>query len=187
MSNLRHIALFSLFVLGAFTLTSTVKAVTTPSFPACVNPQGTLKVSYSQGTHGIVGNTGTYTGSDAVYTLSEDTLSQCFCAEDGNGIQSNWWKVTSLTQDDIQVLKNDGWFYVPNGSLWGLTQDAYMVQNSNYSCRGDTGGGDILASSTTSAPDVLGLATTGNSVTILGLATIGLFSLGVSYSLRKRS
>ena len=87
-----------------------VHAVTIPSFPVCTSPQGDIKVSYSEGTHGIVGSTETYTGRDAVYTLSQDTLTQCFCSTDGNGIQTNWWNAFSLSEDQVNTLKKKDGF-----------------------------------------------------------------------------
>ena len=157
---------------------SSVKAQTPPSFPSCLNPQGTLKVSYEDGTHGIVGSTITYTGSDKVYSVSDVSLIQCFCADDGSGIQTNWWKVSSLTQAAIDSFKNLGWFFVPSGSVWGLDDEAYLAQNINYSCLGvvlGTGGGDVL-----------GLATTGNITLIYALASVGSLALFLGISKRRR-
>lgn len=171
LKNLFSIVLFSaLFLLN----TTLVRAVATPTFSSCLNPQGSIKVSYPSGTHGVVGNTAEYTGSDTVYILSSDTQTQCFCSENGEGIQTNWWKISSLSESDIQVLKNQGWFFVPNGALWGLDSSSYLAQNSDYACRGAIGGtgGSVLGIST----DILGLATTGNSVTIFMLFAIGLVS-----------
>ena len=109
--------------------------VTVPTFPQCTAPQGVVKVSYPSGTHGIAGSTQTYTGSDTVYTLSEDAITQCFCPPEGSGIQSNWWKVSSLTLDEIENLTNQGWIYIPNGAEWGLTEDPYLVKNSSFVCK----------------------------------------------------
>lgn len=163
-----------------------VLAVSTPTFPACANPQGSLKVSYSEGTHGIVGSGATYTGRDTVYTLSDTTLTQCFCAADGSGIQTNWWKASSLTEADINILKAEGWHYVPTGSVWGLAVDPYVAKNISYTClpnssstpststseRNDngTGGGDLLGEST---GEVLGLAATGDSIYVYASFILG--------------
>lgn len=143
-------------------------AVTTPSFPACTSPQGETKVSYSDGTHGIVGSTASYTGSDTVYRTSDTTLMQCFCPKEGvTGVQSNWWRASQLSQDDIQVLKNDGWNYVPNGALWGLHDAPYVVKNNEYTCKGT--GGNVQSATA----EVLGLADTGTLVLILGSGIVG--------------
>lgn len=183
-------------VLILFSFVSRAFAVTTPSFPSCANPQGSLKVSYSEGTHGIVGSMDTYTGKDAVYTLTEETTTQCFCSKDGAGIQTNWWVASSLTEDEISILKNQDWIYVPNGNLWGLRNDPYLAKNINYSClpgENDNnnknnsqnsssddgiGGGDVLGES----GDILGLAATGNSFQVylafilgIGLTTLGIY------------
>ena len=129
-------------------------AVTTPDFPACTNPAGTLRVE-NNGTHGVVGNSAEYKGKDSVYTVNDAQVLQCLCTEDSEGIQTNWWKISSLSDSDIQTLKNQGWHYVANGALWGLDNAAYMAKNSDYEC----GGGSVLGEAT---QDILGLAATGN-------------------------
>jgi len=153
---------------------SPVYAITIPSFPACANPQGATKVSYSEGTHGIVGSGATYTGKDAVYTLTADTLTQCFCPTEGQGIQTNWWKADQISESDIDVLKSQGWYYVPAGQLWGLADSPYVAKNSNYSCLSGSsqilgtgiGGGDETG-------EILGLAATGDSVLVYSSFLIG--------------
>src|SRR5215210_7466089 len=97
---------FNVIVLTALFWQSATSAlaVTTPSFPTCINPQGSVKASYSSGTHGIVGSTQEYTGSDSVYTLSDNTIVQCFCPVNGNGIQTDWWKIANLSDTDIKIL-----------------------------------------------------------------------------------
>jgi hypothetical protein len=164
------------FTIFYFFVASPVYAISTPTFPSCVSPQGSIKVSYSSGTHGIVGSGETYTGTDAVYTLTQDTLTQCFCSSTGEGIQTNWWKASSLSESEVNVLKSLGWIYVPAGQLWGLEVAPYVALNSKYSClpgsssntssgdsnrgHGDgTGGGEVLGVDT---GDILGLAATGN-------------------------
>ena len=152
---------------------SIAMAVTPPDFPSCQSPEGDVKVSYSSGTHGIVGNNQTYTGSDTVYTLSDNRLSQCFCSEGGDGIQTNWWKVNSLTESEVQILKNQGWFFVPNGSLWGLDETSYMAKNSTYACRSENGsvGG---TSDSSAGGSVLGLASTGTIQAIIAFLSLGI-------------
>ena len=174
-----NVLVYIFFFLVTVIFTRTSYAVTTPTFPTCANPQGVLKVSYSTGSHGIVGVNTEQKGSDSVYTLSDGTLMQCFCSDDGSGIQTNWWKVSLLTDAQIKVLKIQGWFYVPNGALWGLSEAPYMAYNSSYSCRGiggGTGGGEILAAST-QLPVVLGLAGTGTTRMILGFTLGGIILL----------
>ena len=90
-----------LFTFLQLSVVSPVFAISTPSFPSCANPQGVVRASYSEGVHGIVGSSATYTGSDAVYTLSDDTVTQCFCSVDGAGIQTNWWKASSLSSSSF--------------------------------------------------------------------------------------
>ncbi len=185
-----------LFVLASgiylwFIPTVSVRAMIVPSFPACASPQGTVKVSYPSGTHGIVGDPKNYTGSDTVYTLTDTTLLQCFCAQDGSGIQTNWWKVSSMSQEEVDELVSEGWIYVPNGSVWGLDESAYLVKNNQYSCKGGTGGGGSSGSGdsgsssggtgggsvSSTVGQVLGLATTGDSRLVLGFLVLTLISL----------
>lgn len=177
----RLILAFAALVL--FAPVPNVHAQTVPSFPSCSNPQGSVKVSYSEGNHGVVGNGSTLTGSDTVYTLSGDTHTQCFCADNGDGTQTNWWHAASLTETEIQILKNQGWIVVPNGALWGLAEGQWLALNSSYSCRS----GQVLSASTQIGGDVLGLATTGNIVTIYALAGFGITSLFLSFLLKKNS
>lgn len=163
---------------------SPVFAVAIPSFPACVNPQGTVKASYDSGTHGIVGSSAEYNGSDKVYQLDQNGLVQCFCADNGQGIQTNWMKAAGFSDADIQVLKNQGWIYVPTGAIWGLEDTPYLAKNTDYACNGDAGGssgsssgssggtgGSVLGAATSA---VAGLASTGNILFTFGMSTVGL-------------
>ncbi len=182
-----------------------VFAAEIPNFSTCANPQGTIKVSYDSGTHGVPGNSNTFSGRDTVYSLSEDTLTQCLCLDNGDGIQTNWWKVSSLTQDQIEVLVSQGWIFIPSGASWGLQDAPYLAQNVNFSCNspsnngggggsssggggsssGGIGGSQVLGIST---GEVLGLASTGNIVFILSVIISGFsaLSLGLLLSLKKK-
>jgi hypothetical protein len=187
-------------------------AVTEPTFPLCANTQGIVKSSYPSGTHGIAGFTGIFIGSDTVYTLTADTHIQCFCSVDGNGIQTNWWKVSSLTAEEIDTLLNLGWVYIPNGGLWGLEETPFLAQNTNYGClplpevlhvsnkdspsvnnqnnnsSGDVLGvatsGSVLGVSDTKIGEVLGLADTGGLATIYLYGGLGIISILLGYSIR---
>src|SRR3989344_2032580 len=97
---LKRVAFIVAQVILVFVLAAAVSATEAPSFPSCSNPQGTKKVSYDSGTHYIVGRETGVSGSDAVYYTGENLI-QCFCAEDGSGIQTNWWKISSLEQTAI--------------------------------------------------------------------------------------
>src|SRR3989344_3323927 len=169
------------FVLSVF-VASKALAVTIPSFPSCLNIQGELIVSYTTGTHGIPGDSATYTGSDSVYKLTEDTLTQCFCSVNGDGIQTNWWKVSSLSDNEITDLKNQNWIFILNGSLWGLDDAPYMAKNSNFSCQ------TTSPTPTLSVGQVLGLATTGNILTIYTLLIVGItfILLGIMLARKER-
>lgn len=170
-----------------------VFALDSPTFPVCSNAQGSVRVSYSTGTHGVAGKSETYTGSDTVYQMNSDTLVQCFCPESGSGgIQTDWWKVSHLSEEEIQDLINDGWIYIPNGALWGLSEDPYLAQNINYDCKPSTGtggggSGGVSGAGVSSAGQVLGLAATGNITTILALIFAGLMSLAFGVYLRNKS
>jgi hypothetical protein len=96
-----------------------------PNFPSCSAPSGDVIASYSEGVHGIVGDYGTYTGSDTVYSQGEGNVLQCFCGE--SGIQTEWWNVSELSAEDTNNYKS-------HGSLWGLDKDPYLALNSNYDC-----------------------------------------------------
>jgi hypothetical protein len=164
-----------------------------PDFPSCSSPNGTLKVSYTEGTHGIVGN-GSFVGSDAVYIVGDSNLLQCFCAANGSGIQTNWWKVKSLSSDQIKTLQADGWIYVPTGLVWGLDDAAYFAKNISYSCGNvSTGGGDpgtsqagapVCDSAKPAAPVLTSVVRNGSSATLtwtkVDLADHYVLSYGVS-------
>lgn len=156
-----------------------VWAIEVPNFPICTNPQGIIKAQYNEGTHGIAGDMSFYFGKDTVYQLSDDTLQQCFCSSDGKGIQTNWWKVSSLTEGEIQTLKNQGWVLIPDGALWGLQQAPYLAKNSEYSCNTTTQGATVTAG------NILGLATTGNSREILLLIALAAGSILAGLTIKK--
>ena len=161
---------------------SPVAAYVIPDFPACSAPRGTVKENYPDGIHGIVGSTATYTGSDTVYSISEDILVQCFCPKDESpGIQSNWWNASKLSVSDIDNLKYNGWNYVPNGTNWGLENTAYIVKNNEYTCKDSgTGGGQVQAA-VVETPKVLGLADTGDVILLIGTGITGLSFLFVGF------
>lgn len=178
---------FVVFLLFFGLNTSFALAYQIPNFPACSNPQGNLIVSYDSGTHGVVGGLA-YSGSDKVYKISDDNLIQCLCTIDGQGIQTNWWKASSLDESEIEELKRSGWIYIPNGSVWGLDQGAYIAKNISYSCLSDngTGGGDSSSSNTSSSVgQVLGLAFTGNIRLIYAILILGLISLAYGQILHR--
>lgn len=183
-------------------------SITKPNFPSCEDPEGQLKASYPNGTHGVPGDTTTYTGRDTVYTLSDNTLIQCLCTDQGKGIQTNWWKVSSLTENEINQLKAEGWIFVPNGSAWGLEETTYMAKNESFSC-GDREGddedndedkssqdkndkydnsdqGQILATATKGIGGILGLAATGNASVIYLFITVGALALVLSILLNRK-
>ncbi len=180
---INSLIVFSLFLIIA---THAAFAISVPSFPSCLNPQGSLKANYSDGTHGIVGRTATYTGADKVYQVDANTLVQCFCPNDGRGIQTNWLKVSGFSQNDINILKNDGWYFIADGSAWGLDSAPYVAKNADYSCNAGIGGAAAgIGGGENIAGKVLGLASTGSSDHIYKLWLSGLVALALGVWLKK--
>lgn len=169
---------FLVISLLAASLSPKAEAYVVPTYPSCVAPQGTLKVKYDNGVHGVPGKQNEYRGSDSVYKLSDETLMQCLCPEDGRGIQTNWWKISSLSDTDIKILEREGWIYIPNGEAWGLDNAPYLAKNVEYSCRGQ---GGITQSATSS---ILGLASTGNTLFLNSTVIAGLISLLVGFIIK---
>ena len=187
--KLNSLLLATSFLLGTAVFNPVV-ASTTPSYPSCIAPTGTVKASYPGGNHGIVGDTSLHTGSDTVYTLSGESLMQCFCGEDGKGIQTNWYRIPETSEQEISVLESQGWIYIPSGAAWGLDDVPYMAKNSDYSCKSTTttSGGDgrtdgLTDGRTDGRSDGLGsivqaargtsLASTGNILFIAEVFTAG--------------
>lgn len=192
MKILQSVLIFSALIIS---LSAPALAVQeTPVFPVCSNPQGELKVEYTSGIHGIPGDENAYSGSDKVYIVSENLVTQCLCPESGNGIQTNWWKVGEISEEEIEYYKNTGWIYVPDGSVWGLDEGPYFAHNFAYTCKdGGTGGpsdnggrsssGDIHTEGI-STSNVLGLAGTGGSITLFTTGILGLLLMASGVILR---
>lgn len=186
MKKTSRLVVAALFLLSSPSL---ALAIDVPTFPSCVSPAGTIRVEYSDGTHGIVGSGSTYTGSDKVYQLSDTTLTQCFCSSDGVGVQTNWWNASSLSENQINILKADGWHYVPAGNLWGLDAAPYVAKNISYSCLPSSSSTPSSSSNSSSSSNdsgdgqgggsqesgsVLGLAATGDSLLLYALAALSI-------------
>jgi len=117
--------LFTSFVLPAY-------ADPMPDFGSCINPQwNQTQVNYGSN-NGVV-NDGTYTGTDVIYSSNGNVL-QCLCAGSGIGYQTNWLKASNYSNSQIDYLTAQGWSYIPDASAWGLGDNAYLSQNSTYSC-----------------------------------------------------
>lgn len=100
-----------------------------PFFPKCFPSRGDLVASYPTGVHGIPGDPATYTGSDKVYSLGNNNYLQCYCPEKGvMGIQVNWLSTNNLTEGQNQFLRKLGWYFVPSGSDWGLSEESYLTR-----------------------------------------------------------
>ncbi len=197
----RMSALFAIFLIFAFS-GAHASAKTVPSFASCVNPTGNISATYNSGDHGIAGSTNTYTGSDTVYQLTDGNAMQCFCGN-GQGIQTNWLKASGFSEDEIKVLKSQGWITIPDGSAWGLEQGAYLAQNSDFSCQGGSANGNSgssngssNSSSASSDParsvlaataDAVALANTGNMRVVMGVFFLGIGTLIAAISLKRFS
>ena len=196
-----YASIFVLIVTFYLGLVRTSFAFQVPQFTSCLNPSGSVKANYETGTHGIPGKTASYEGKDTVYNLSGNEYTQCFCAANGSGVQTNWWKVSSLTESEVNGLKSQGWVYVPNGALWGLEDAPYLAFYSDYSfktsqgscCTPTTdipgpgsGGGQGGSVSGISTGSVLGLASTGNTKFMLGILIFSVFALLLGLILKLR-
>jgi hypothetical protein len=103
-----------------------------PNFGTCLNPQwNQTQVNYGDN-NGVV-NIGTFPGTDTIYSSNGNVL-QCLCTGNGAGYQTNWLKASGYSSSQIDYLTAQGWSYIPDASAWGLGQNAYLAQNSTYSC-----------------------------------------------------
>ncbi len=130
---------------------SPVLASYTPNFPACPNPGGNLTAQYNSGLHGIPGDSQEYVGSDSVFQINSTQWVQCFCPQNGAGIQTNWLLLQDPSESEISAYKNQGWVFIPDGSAWGLQAASYVAQNSSISCVGGTGNGNDSSANTNSS------------------------------------
>jgi len=170
-------------------------AVSTPDFGSCLNPQVAASQVNTGANHGVVGQMSSYSGTDSIYTLSNGNVMQCLCPDNGSGVQTNWLKVSDMSESDVNVLKNDGWIYIATGSSWGLADVPYLAKNSDFSCRSESTSTSSSNSSSSSSSNsqpkvesqVLTLASTGNEVAIYGLILAGITSLIAGLLLNKFS
>lgn len=162
-----------LIVLAGFT--QKAFAVDVPNFPLCTAPRGEVIARYTSGTHGVPGDTATYLGEDVVYKVNENQVLQCLCTIDGEGIQTNWWQFEALSDDQMDILKSQGWIFVQDGSLWGLKAVPYFAKNAGFACgvsAGVGGEGQVLGVSlapTGNASFILGVILTGIALVLIGL------------------
>lgn len=185
-----------LLLIAAHSAAGTVNAAAPPEFTSCLVPTGDIKANYESGIHGVPGDPATYSGKDVVYRLSSQALTQCLCPENGQGIQTDWWKASEISDNEISSLKAQGWIYVPNGAAWGLDDAPYLAKNSGYVCKGSSnsgtsaqsgqGGTDGMVSSA-SVEKLLGLASTGNMQFLLSVAIVGFLTLTAGLIARKRN
>jgi len=157
-----------------------------PNFPSCSNPTASLKVSYENGQHAIIGETGLRSGKDQVYWVEGSVAIQCFCPENGDGVQTNWWNVPGITQNEIDSYKAQGWYFVPTGASWGLADDPYLAKNVNYSCKGENGGVPSQSSGGVGGGSSVLAATGGNPKYIFAILLGSSLVIG-GFMLRKKS
>ncbi len=170
-----------------------------PAFSTCVAPTGSIKANYESGIHGVPGDTNAYSGKDKVYKITDTYTLQCFCPDNGNGIQTDWVKAAAFSSDEIKIYTNQGYVYIPDGAAWGLDSAPYLAKNSGYSCKGNGSGGSSPSSSSSSSSNVggasasnpstgsvLGLASTGNSLFVLSVFTAGIASTLTGFVMRKK-
>ncbi len=163
----------------------TALAVVNTDVSSCVNPQGSVLADHESGTHGIVNSSETYTGSDKVYLQNNGNVVQCYCNNDGSGIQTNWIKNTGFSESERSILKNQGYISIPDGSLWGLSSGEYFAKNESFSCKGSNGNsgsndskvGGASATSNGSSSPLSTFANTGNSLLFYSTLVLGLGSL----------
>ncbi len=134
-----------LFIVAFALMAQPAQAVTVPTFPSCTATQGSIIAYYPSGTHGVPGDSTTYTGIDTVYEVDGVRVLQCLCPDNGEGVQTLWWQYDGLSENDLSVLQNQGWIWIANGTAWGLNDAPYLAKNSNFSCVGR--GGEVAGSS----------------------------------------
>lgn len=175
MTNKFLVTMFLLATLFVFIATPVVASGSAFDFGSCINPQVTASQVNKGDRFGIVGTTKLYSGTDAIYNLSNGNVLQCLCQKNGKGIQTNWLRVGKMAKNDIEKYKNSGWTYIITGSTWGLKDEPYLAKNIEYTCKGNK------------KTEVKGLASTGNEVALYGLVIAGVFSLAAGLLLKRVS
>src|SRR3989344_1419749 len=135
MLNRIKFLLASFISLALVLLVSTVYAeVSPPTFPSCSLQSGSGDIAhYDNGIHQIVGD-GLLEGADDVYSQANGNALQCFCPVEGDsGIQTVWWRIGDLSNEEIQEFLSQGWI-LENGLQWNLNDENYLVKNSEFSC-----------------------------------------------------
>ncbi len=156
---LKKILFLSALLFFSIAFAKNTFAANQPTFFSCLNPEGTVIASYSNGVHAVVGDQSIKNGSDTVYLIGNSNYMQCLCEESGQGTQTNWWKIGRLSQNEIENYEKQGWHYVADGSEWGLENSSYLAKNEYYICgQLGRGGGEVLG---TGGGEILGFASTG--------------------------
>lgn len=141
MKNKIKYLLASFASLVVLTLVTAANAnVSPPDFPVCSSQsEDGDKAHYDFGLHQILG-AGLVEGSDDVYSLGDGNYLQCYCPVEGDdglpaqsGIQTAWWRIGELTQEEIDKFIGEDWILV-NGLQWNLDDALYLGKNSDHSC-----------------------------------------------------
>lgn len=184
--------LIFILIFLAFLLSAAAAFAADPPLFSCENPVGEVTASYSSGTHGVPGDTTRYYGSDDVYKIDDIHTLQCLCIQDRDtGIESNWWKASSLSPEERETYVRRGWIFVEDGSRWGLDKAPYLVKNDDFSCGGRGGRdndddddkkesksiGEVLSATT--------LAATGDTKTLLFFALGSVLFAWATYRLSR--
>lgn len=169
-----------LTLLSVFLSSQSTYAITVPEFPTCSAPSGELIANYDDGIHGIVGEASEFRGKDKVYKVNDAQVLQCFCPKDeGQGIQTLWWKSEHLNENDRSILENQGWIYIPTGRVWGLEDTPYVARNTRFDCKSSSAGGS--GGSTGTGGGILGINSFANTGSQQTFALVGLGVLSVLF------
>ncbi len=171
MNKNKSILMVTAFALSLGFVSPVEAAGGAPDFGTCVAPKGEVIASYANGVHGIPGKRETFKGSDTVYKISQDVVLQCFCPENGKGIQTNWLRAKDLSKTEIAKLRKQGWVYIATGSVWGLDDVAYLAKNVEYTCKAGVA--------------TKGLANTGNLFLLNTLLLGGMTTAALAFLLKK--
>jgi hypothetical protein len=116
--------------------------INTSFFTNCPNPGGNQVAYYPEGWHWIAGESNLRWGTDSVNHIGSSNYVQCFCPlnKDNNsllgshGIQTNWLKVTNISEEQKNHLLSQGWILIQNGADFGLPSGQYLAKNKDFSC-----------------------------------------------------
>lgn len=191
MSRSKQSLLFAGISLAILLTVSTRQAyaMAVPNFGSCLNPQVAASQVNTGANHGVAGQSSAYSGTDTIYSLQDGNVLQCLCPVEGSGIETEWMKISGISQEELNSFQSQGWIYIPTGAAWGLEDVPYLAKNSDYSCKGsnqstssnsnsgNNGQSTATVVSASTQQGVLGLASTGTALPIYALIFAGFVSL----------